>query len=123
MERLAPQFLFHNDGAPATISGRNSLDTFGEWTVCAFLTGGSNEFQRPDVYAVGTIDVTRACTDARSALSRAAAKVRSARSALRRAKGSAAKRRASALLRKRQGQFRAARRDRAARLARDCPYE
>lgn len=123
MKDLAPQFEFRNNGVPATIQGRTALDRFGVWTVCAFLTGGDNEFGSPEVYAVGTLDVTQACTDAQKSVSRAEAALRSARSALRRAKSAAAKARLRARVRLRTRQRKVAKQRYQARVAKACPTE
>jgi len=120
-EELVPLYEFKTNGVPVSIQGRNSLDSFGVWSVCAFVTSGQSAFSNPDVYAVGTINVTRACTNAQSSVTRAAAAVRSARRILQRAKSSSAKSRARALVRKRQRQHTAARRGFAALVAKDCP--
>jgi len=123
MKDLAPQFEFRDNGIAAAIQGRTALDRYGVWTVCAFITGGSNEFADPEVYAVGTLEVTQACTNAQKSVSRAEAALRSARSALRRAKSPRAKARARALIRLRTRQRRVAKQRYPARVAKDCPTE
>ena len=120
---LAPQLEFRNNGIPATVQGRTALDRFGVWTVCAFVTGGSNEFGDPEVYAVGTLSVTQDCTDAQTSITRAEAALRSARSVLRRAKSPAARARYRARVRLRTRQLSATKRHYPARVANACPAE
>lgn len=120
---LAPQLQFRNNGVAATAQGRTALDRFGVSSVCAFVTGGSNEFGDPEVYAVGTLSVTQACTDAQTSVTRAEAALRSARSALRRAKSLAAKARYRARVRLRTRQLSAARRRYPTLVATACPAE
>lgn len=120
-EELTPQREFVNNGVAATISGRNSLDEYGVWTVCAYITGGTNRFSTPVVYAVGTLNVTRKCTRAQGSVSRARASVRNARRAVRRAGTRRGKARARARLRARERLLTRAKRKYPARLAKDCP--
>jgi len=121
MRELVPALEVLSDGTPLSIEGRNSLDTFGVWTVCAYVSDGPSAFSDPLVYAVGTINVTEACTGAQTSITRASAAVRSARKVLRRARSARARARARTLLRKRQRQLTAAIKGHPALLARDCP--
>lgn len=120
-EELTPQRQFINDGVAATISGRNSLHVYGAWTVCAYVTGGSNRFSNPVIYAVGTINVTEECTAAQTSVRRAEAAVRAARAAVRRAKSRLGKARARVRLRKRIRLLKIAKQQLPERLAKDCP--
>jgi hypothetical protein len=120
-EELVPMFEIVNNGTPVSVQGRKALDAYGEWTVCAYITSGSNGPTK--VYAVGTISVTMACTSAQTSVMRAEAAVRSARRAVARARGGPAKSRARARLRTRLRQLQTAKRRYPARVAESCPAQ
>jgi hypothetical protein len=115
---LAPKLEIGNTGVPGSIQGRNSLDAYGTWTVCAYVGGSSDAYNDADVYAVGTIDVTPACTAAQASVTKAESAVRAARRALRSAKKGPARGRAKARLKKRERDLKTAKRLFAARV---CP--